>query len=453
MIRPNASFNVVAVSSVRRGFTLVELIIAMGIIAVLVGISAAGIRAGLNSARETETRALIALLDGVLQDRIKVYQSNVISSRRGYYSLASRSAEFSDRFSGALGAPLPGAPNTNPVSPTSSAHFVKKSLFASVFPQRFQDLCGFDGRPGSPTADDANGPSATTWADYDYSSAANYRPVDLFELGLGGNLSDDPPTARVIRSAVEELGADVDLSRHDPRTESAELLYLCLTRPILPDLPFVSVDSIPPNRVADTDNDGLPEFVDGFEQPLRFYTFTTGLFRPTEWTWDTGTVRPDVTGAQAALAYSLAGDATGTISPPIVGHVSPGPNPDAKNLFNLDTDDRFGAVRTSDVTDMSTRGGSTFDDPVLASEMGFSLRHRSSTAVVADVPNIPVNLGTLSVPLIVSLGPDEELGLNEPSRAPTASESDAHYSKLRYATPLAAPAAADDNLTNLEGPF
>jgi prepilin-type N-terminal cleavage/methylation domain-containing protein len=62
--------------------------------------------------------------------------------------------------------------------------------------------------------------------------------------------------------------------------DSSEVLYYVLTRAPLFGAPSVGTDSFVSNELGDTDGDGLLEFVDGWERPLRFYRWPTRLVRP-----------------------------------------------------------------------------------------------------------------------------------------------------------------------------
>jgi len=62
---------------------------------------------------------------------------------------------------------------------------------------------------------------------------------------------------------------------HDPLTESSECLYLILNHPDLGTPLGAEVDA---RFVADKDDDGLLEFVDGFGNPLRYYRWPTDYY-------------------------------------------------------------------------------------------------------------------------------------------------------------------------------
>jgi hypothetical protein len=65
----------------------------------------------------------------------------------------------------------------------------------------------------------------------------------------------------------------------NPLFDSSEILYDFLTQSnALGDTP-VANDTFTPAEVKDTDNDGLPEFLDAWGNPLRFYRWPTRLFR------------------------------------------------------------------------------------------------------------------------------------------------------------------------------
>lgn len=393
----------------RTGFTLVELLMVIGILSILAGFLIASLNGAFSSARENQTRALLSMIDGVLQDRQQFFHENVIDGESGqyrYFRVANQVSTFSTRFAAANGGSSPAA--------TSANYFVRKKLFATAFPQRFVDICGIDGRPGVPGTDD------NTDGNTDFVGTTT---IDLTEVGIGG---DDPPVADVIRQAVIDRGAAVVLANHNPNTESAEILYLCITNPIIPGFSVLQPDQIPQTYIADTDNDGLLEFVDGYENPLRFYTFNTGLYRPTPWTWNTGTVRTDVSLEQAALAYEVAPRGTKFLPEIVLGN-------DASHRtkgINRDLDDRFNSVRSP------SNAGLPAPDNLLADPFGYGT---VTTAPLA--PGLPISLGTVSLPMVVSAGADGVLGLGEP----------ADDDLQRYATPEPASGIdAYDNLTSLQ---
>lgn len=413
-----------AASLQRHGLTLVELLMVMGILSILAGLTIAALGTGLSAARENQTKTIIATIDGVLQERLEFYETQVLDSGKGafrYFHSPTRRAEFGSRFESA----------NSTLSASSVNYFVERKLLASVFPQSFRDLCGFDGRPGVPEGvgslpnglnEDDNGDTNVDFI--------NTTTVDLLELGLGGRMTDDPPTAGVIRRAVEELGATVDLSNHSVNTESSEILYLCLTNEIVPGIAALEPEDIPGSLTKDSDNDGLLEILDGWEQQLRFYSFSTGLFRPVAWTWNTSGNKTNITFGQSTVAAALASGAVKVAPANIVGT-------DRTNALNRDLRDRFDSVRqpTQDLSSPET----------LLASAGFSYAMPdnmagSSSITVPNAPGLPISFGTPSFMLLVSAGPDEALGLGEPT------ETDS----TRFAQILDESDALD-NLTNLQG--
>jgi prepilin-type N-terminal cleavage/methylation domain-containing protein len=84
---------------------------------------------------------------------------------------------------------------------------------------------------------------------------------------------------------------------------SAEILYDFLTQSnALNDL--IGADAFSTSEVADFDNDGLPEFIDAWGKPLRFYRWPTRLFRPAAGpaTGDDVTATINVTNAKVLLS-------------------------------------------------------------------------------------------------------------------------------------------------------
>ncbi len=67
---------------------------------------------------------------------------------------------------------------------------------------------------------------------------------------------------------------------HLPVTDSAECLYLILTQGALFDTEPPSATDLKAIEIADTDGDGIPEIVDAWGQPLRYYRWPTRLVRP-----------------------------------------------------------------------------------------------------------------------------------------------------------------------------
>lgn len=72
-----------------------------------------------------------------------------------------------------------------------------------------------------------------------------------------------------------------DQTKHRAETESSEMLYYFLTRGRALGAETMDADAFGKSEVADTDGDGLPEFIDAWGKPLRFYRWPTRLLRPT----------------------------------------------------------------------------------------------------------------------------------------------------------------------------
>ena len=66
------------------------------------------------------------------------------------------------------------------------------------------------------------------------------------------------------------------IAPHDHQTESAACLYLILKVTSAEGRAF-DMGSIPPTHIRDTDEDGVPEIVDAWGTPLRFYRWPTDL--------------------------------------------------------------------------------------------------------------------------------------------------------------------------------
>ena len=65
----------------RRGFTLVELLVTITVIAILAGVVLGGLNAATNSAKEASTRSLIAKLDQVMRIRYESYMTRRVPIR------------------------------------------------------------------------------------------------------------------------------------------------------------------------------------------------------------------------------------------------------------------------------------------------------------------------------------------------------------------------------------
>lgn len=217
---------------VRRGFTIIELLIVIVIIGILATLTMQVVNGMLGNANKAATSATLNKIQGLLNDRVenftrldlKKFQSKAISK---------------------------GARRERPAEVEI---LTRKLVFKEEFPQNWQEFA--DRWPGK------------------WNEIAIRANSVLVGRGLSARYSTVTPGATVTDPPP------VPEDNLEAAAESAEVLYYMLTEAPITGFASVEADEFSSTELADTDNDGLTELVDAWEQPIRFYRWPTGLLRP-----------------------------------------------------------------------------------------------------------------------------------------------------------------------------
>lgn len=380
----------------RSGFTLLELLMVITIISIMLTLSVVIMSGLLGSAKEEATSATIQKIDRLLQQRTEAFERAFNGARRTQY------------INGTLALLLDPNQDGNRdddgifgVRDEVVEILAKKAAFRFEFPQRMDELI-----VGTPNGDiNGNGlpdviekaiaiPSAKAQLLADGVAA----PSDAQIQGLVdsrwalhvANATPLPPGSKVME-----------------KTESSELLYYTLAAAGSFGAGAVDVDRFTNEEVKDTDGDGLPEFVDAWGEPLRFYRWPTRLidrnapkpFQPiltssvdptdvdlTSTDIETGGMRKVTSNERLVASLALKG------LPPRPSSLPSGAMP--RDLLLTDPDDPVGRLY-SELERLDGTGGK----PLFANEFNEAKYHTPET---------------FHTPLIVSAGPDGVLGVYEP---------------------------------------
>lgn len=312
-----------------RGFTLIELLIVVAIIMLLAAISLPVIGALITNARAAATTVTIRKVDDLLQGRIKKFKMYIDEQTRDRRSGAVFSKQGPKTKALLITADpnLPVAPPKRYIAAVGALTSAQENLKAIVLAQKGQFRRFFP----------------QNWAEFT-------------QFGWATELGVTPPASV------------------DPATESAEVLYVMLTRITVPGVGDDGDDVFTPSELADTNQNGLVEIVDSWGRPLRFYRWPTSLFRMAA---GDSIYRSDA--AAGALAM-CSGSATSKKT--------------LAGAINKDLDDPrrlYPSYGTSGAVGSPTAFGSTFHQ-----------------------------ISTFSLPMVVSAGADGELGLKEPGDSANA---------------------------------
>ncbi len=200
----------------RCGFTLLELLIVVALIAILVSLGGYLLGRSITQAREGATRTTLLKLDGMLQQRLEAFRT-LMDSPQKQNEVKSRIAAKKSQMQTA---------GINGLNEKMLQLMVYKDYYRNGFPQTLADNPSLGAAAGQP---------------------------------FYGNTTSNP----------KELAA-----------ESSEMLYWLVTQADTFGVPAVDDSEFSSAEIADTDGDGRLELVDAWGRPLRFYRWPTRLIRP-----------------------------------------------------------------------------------------------------------------------------------------------------------------------------
>jgi prepilin-type N-terminal cleavage/methylation domain-containing protein len=200
----------------RSGFTLIELLVVIGIITLLLALTAG---AAIKVMSEQQKR--------VSQDRV----NSVSSMLDQQWKAAIDDARTSPIPQGVQNMSVDGS---GPNAERARVIWIKLNLIKE-FPRTFAEALTPSG-PANP-----------------YVSSGNLQPVDAYVQAIANSNSGS----------------------HNPSTEAAACLYMTLRRARRGQGQNVDPEGLGKNAIRDSDNDGLMEIVDGWGVPLNFYRFPT----------------------------------------------------------------------------------------------------------------------------------------------------------------------------------
>tara|TARA_R110002049_G_scaffold2750_6_gene22054 strand:- start:13084 stop:14439 length:1356 start_codon:yes stop_codon:yes gene_type:complete len=258
------------------GFTLVEVLTVMVLLALMGGMVVAAVRGVTETAREARTKSIIAAVDAVIQEQYESYKFRPLpvevpdvyrpgtrsGTEVGYDVLATEAArvrlmmirdlqrmEMPDRFTDitvelSLGDPSVIRAAVNPVIESGGVIVASRNDPAQ---RRMMDV---------------------NWFGY------------LSSSHVPGKLAayrDRIPTSDLVRSS-SPMPTTAELQQIDRNLENqgAECLFLIMSTSFVAGTP--AIDVIPTANIGDTDDDGFLEILDGWGQPLIFVRWPVGYY-------------------------------------------------------------------------------------------------------------------------------------------------------------------------------
>jgi prepilin-type N-terminal cleavage/methylation domain-containing protein len=416
--------------SLRRGFTLLELLMVMAIIAIMMSMVFFVMNGLTENAEAEATKTTVNKVTRLLEQRIEAFDRAFKGGRRDSYVKATVGllTAIDGRFDYFRAHPEQ--------APPAIVLLARKAAFRFEFPQRMAELI-------LTASDDANGNGLPDVVEQKV-AVHTARTELLLETG-------SEPTAAEIQTRVDSRWAKhtANIAAGFDKTESSELLYYTLVVSGTFGSSPVDADQFSGAEVKDTDEDGLPEFVDAWGEPLRFYRWPTRLIDPTAPNpfkpdffnmTDPTDVDPDPDGDESdgmreilSTERLYAGVLIRGLPPAPVP--LPGPSGGLtiqRDLLFVDPDDPVGLLY-SFIEDPQYKG-MNID---LTQEFNESKYHTPDT---------------YHVPLIVSAGPDRSLGLREPTETNAASGifgNLAQYKGTTVSSPTPSSAVTDELFDNI----
>jgi prepilin-type N-terminal cleavage/methylation domain-containing protein len=279
----------------RPGFTLIELLIVMVIIGIVIGFIMVVAMDASRRAEERATQALITKLEVGLMDRLDALLSQRLDANQAHATIAGGGlqranvvalydylrSELPDTFLydpsntlypvnfAAVAYNTGGTPH--PSIPAAYAPYILP-IGTALVNNPPSSLGAFD--PTSPTATNYN-PTGTGIFGASYSArAALYKNLGFSPAGYDGVDNDATGSGAGLVDDFGEGGnakVTANLAKHQPNTARSEMLYALLVEGQGPLGTVFQADDFSNREVRDTDGDNLPEFVDGWGQPIQFY--------------------------------------------------------------------------------------------------------------------------------------------------------------------------------------
>lgn len=261
----------------REAFTLIELLLVIAIIGILLTISIVTMFGLTDQATEEATVTTIQKVNRLIELRSesfdRAYPGVSINWKNAFVGHVAREVSTREgvpvlRVTALLSKFAADSPVWDILA--------KKAAFRFEFPQRVEELLA-----GAPLDNDLNSNGLPDNLEQKMYWNIASQHLSQFPAGTDGsfslagspeNVSDDDEPA--------ERAKNLWTYKHDRKTESSELLYFFLFHAGNFGSAEISLDDFKATEIADTDGDGLPEFVDGWGEPLRFYRWPTRLIDP-----------------------------------------------------------------------------------------------------------------------------------------------------------------------------
>lgn len=234
----------------RSGFTLVELLIVMLIIAILTLLAWGALAGVAEQAKEKRTRSIVMKLDQLIMQRYDAYRTRPLPIRIGA-GTRPKSEPFTDSNNNGFWNVGEAEQSGDGVGVRGAAFFrlmALRELMRMELPDRRSDIINY------------------TVAGYPMESTATGMPLAALQrtyyrkalAALGGSLSNTAP-----------------LANWTEQYQGAECLYLIVST--MHDGDKNALDFFMPGEIGDVDNDGMREILDAWGNPIEFLRWAPGF--------------------------------------------------------------------------------------------------------------------------------------------------------------------------------